>query len=102
MLNNVCTTSQGKKDTAIVLNMLPLEVLFITILEKSKIDPGFCNFAFKAILATENREARMEVNDPMPNEQRYVLQQGLEAEKIKCNCYDRVFHESRLNAGKSS
>ena len=54
-------------------------------LEKSKIDPGFCNFAFKAILATENREARMEVNDPMPNEQRHVLQQGLEAEKIKCN-----------------
>ena len=44
-----------------------------------------CNLASKVVLAKEIREELMEGDDPMFDEQRDLLQHGLEAEKIMRN-----------------
>ena len=62
---------------------LPLEVLFIAMVQQIlKSDPGLCNLASKVVLAKEIRKELMEGDDPMSDEQRDLLQDGLEAEKI--------------------
>lgn len=54
------TTYLGQNDTAIVLNMLPLKLLFINCV------------TFKVILGKEIWEQLMEGDDPMSNEQIYI------------------------------
>ena len=65
-------------------------VIHCHVLSKSKSDPALCNLAFKALLAKKIREELMERDNPMSDEQRDILQDGLQAGKIICNYYDSL------------
>ena len=67
--------------TAIGLNMLSLEMLFIG-LAKLKSHAGVCNLDSKAVLVNEIREELMELDDPMSDEQSEIHFKNVLKQKI--------------------